>query len=68
MRYSENDRVTVHSLGSSYTDKEYRAIVHGISFDGPVTIYILEMVDKFDPAIYPYSCCTMPEGCLRKDW
>ena len=66
--YPEGELVTVHSLGSSYTDKEYRAKIRGVATEGIVTIYIVEMVDAVDSTIYPYSHCTFPESCLRLGW
>lgn len=67
-KYKEGDCVTVHSLGSSVPDKEYRAMVRGISMEGIMTFYIVEMIDRFISSIYPYSCCTFPASCLRKGW
>lgn len=67
-RYAEGQQVTIHSLGPSYPDKEYRAVVRGLSVDGVAKIYILELVDKIDSKSYEYSHCTMPEACLRSGW
>jgi hypothetical protein len=68
MKYEEGEQVIIHSLGPSYPNKEYRAIIRGISVDGPARIYIVEMVDKIDILNYIYSHCTMPEACIRKGW
>ena len=66
--YNEGDSVIIHSLGESHSDKEYRAIIRGISVDygvNPATIWICELLDNPDPDS-PYTHCTMPEACLRR--
>jgi hypothetical protein len=70
-RFAENDKVTLVNLGASYSDKEYRAIIKGLSVEEilpAARIWIVEMVDKLDPATYGYSHCTMPEACIRLGW
>jgi hypothetical protein len=67
-KYAEGDHVTAINLGPSYADKKYRGIIRGIAVEGITRIYILEMIDKFDPEIYPYSNVTLTESCLQKDW
>jgi hypothetical protein len=66
--FNEGDSVVIHSLGNLHLDKEYRAIIRGISVDygvNPATIWIVELLDKPDPD-YAFGHCTMPEACLRR--
>jgi hypothetical protein len=70
-RFAENDRVTLINLGSSHSDREYRAIIKGLSVEDTVPaarVWIVEMVDKLEPQTYGYSHCTMPESCIRPGW
>ena len=65
--YKEGDRVTIHSLGDECPG-EYRGIIRGLSSNAAyVNFYIVELIDSLD-AKYAYSCCTMPEACLRPGW
>lgn len=67
-KYQDGDKVTIFNLGPSYPDKSFRAIIRGLSIDGPARIYIVEMVDKIDVLNYIYSHCTMPEACIKLGW
>lgn len=66
--FLEGDRVIIHSLGPSYGDDEYYGNIRGISVDygdNPATIYIVEMPSLDQD--YKYSCCTIPQSCLRRN-
>ena len=65
--YREGDIVTIHSLGESHPG-EYRGIIRGLSATAAyVNFYIVELVDSISND-YDYTCCTMPEACLRRGW
>lgn len=60
----EGAQVFVHSLGAT-APYHYRGIIRGIASEyAGGCIYIVEMIDKFDPN-NNYSCCTIPSGCIR---
>lgn len=65
---AEGTKVKIHNLGPNITG-EYRAYIRGIVSSFPMgCVYIVELVDKYNPT-YAYSHSAIPSNSVRaEDW